>query len=78
MCYGSSIAVSYGVGRRLGLDPLWLWLRSRLAATARIPPLAWEPLYALGAAPKRPKKKKKKKVDFELKEFISKNVWGGR
>ena len=40
-------------------DPelLWLWQ----AATALIRLLAWEPPYASGVAPKRPKKKKKKK-----------------
>ena len=36
---------------------LWLWCR--LAATALIGPLAWEPPYATGAALKRLKKKKK-------------------
>ena len=53
--------MSYGVGHRCssGLALLWLW--RRLAATAPIGPLAWEPPYAAGAALKRPKKKKKKK-----------------
>ena len=36
---------------------LWLW--RRLAATAPIQPLAWEPPCALGVALKRQKKKKK-------------------
>ena len=44
------IAVSYGVGRRYGLDPVLLWLWCRLAATALIRPLAWEPPYATEAA----------------------------
>ena len=35
---------------------LWLWCRP--AAVALIRPLAWEPLYAMGVALKRPKKKK--------------------
>ena len=41
-----------GVGRRRGLDPmwLWLWLWCRLVATALIRPLAWEPPYAEGVA----------------------------
>ena len=42
-----------------------LWFRSqmcRLAATASIRPLAWEPPYAVGVALKRPKKKKKKET----------------
>ena len=53
--------MSCGVGRRRGLDPALLWLWRRLAATAPIRPLAWEPPYAAGAAQemeKRPKKKK--------------------
>ena len=37
---------------------LWLWCR--LAATAPIRPLAWEPLCATGAALKRQKKNKRK------------------
>ena len=36
---------------------LWLW--RRLAATAPIRPLAWEPPYAAGVALKRQKTKKK-------------------
>ena len=36
---------------------LWLW--HRLAATALIRPLAWEPPYAVGAALKRQKTKNK-------------------
>ena len=32
-----------GVGRRQGSDPALLWLWLRLAATAPIRPLAWEP-----------------------------------
>ena len=47
---GSSIAVSYGVGRRRGLVPELLWLWSRPAATAPVRPLAWEFPYAVGAA----------------------------
>ena len=37
---GSGIAVSCGVGRRLGSDPTLLWLWCRLAAVALIRPLA--------------------------------------
>ena len=51
------------MGRRHGSDPALLWLWRRLAATAPIRPLAWEPPYAEGVAQemaKRPKKKKKK------------------
>ena len=56
--------MSCGVGRRCSLDPVLLWLWHRLAATAPIRPLAWEPLYAAGVAlekAKRQKRKKKKK-----------------
>ena len=45
-----------GVGCRRGLDPVLLWLWCRLAATAPIRPLAWEPPYASGVVLKRPKK----------------------
>ena len=40
-------------------DPALLWLWCRLAPTALIRPLAWEPLYAVGAALEKAKKKKK-------------------
>ena len=55
---GSGIAMSYGVGRRCGLDPALLWLWCRPAATAPIQPLAWEAPYTLSAALKRKEKKK--------------------
>ena len=54
------MAMGCGVGRRLGLDPELLWLWHRLAATALIGPLTWEPPYAVGTALKRQKAKKKK------------------
>ena len=57
--------MSCGVGHRHGSDLALLWLWRRLEATAPIQPLAWEPLYAAGAAlektKKDPKKLKKKK-----------------
>ena len=46
---------------RLGSDPTLLWLWCRLAATAPIRPLAWEPPYVVGETKKKKKKKKKKK-----------------
>ena len=55
-----SIAVSYGVGCRPGLDPSLLWLWHRLVATALNWPLAWEPPYATDAALCRGEKKKDK------------------
>ena len=57
---GSGVAVSCGVGCRRGSDPVLLWLWRRLAATAPIRPLAWEPPYAAGAAQEMAKKKDKK------------------
>ena len=57
-----------GVARRHGLDLAFLWLWCRLAATALIRPLAWEPPYALGTALKRQKKKKRKEEEEEEKE----------
>ena len=51
--------MSCGVGRRCGSDLALLWLWRRLAATAPIRPLAWEPPYAAGEALKRQMKKQK-------------------
>ena len=53
--------MSCGGGRRCGSDPVLLWLWRRLAATAPIGPLAWEPPYAVGAAQEMAKRQKKKK-----------------
>ena len=41
---------SCGVGCRCGSDPMLLWSWCRPAAVAPIRPLAWELLYAVGAA----------------------------
>ena len=54
---GSGVAISCGVGCRRGSDLASLLLWCRLAATAPIGPLAWEPPYASGAALKRQKNK---------------------
>ena len=54
----SSIAVA-GVGPRLGLDPVLLWLWYRPASAAPIWPLAWELPYAAGVTIKRRKKRTK-------------------
>ena len=56
---GSSVAVSCGIGRRRGSDPMLLWRRP--VATAPIGPLAWEPPYAAGEAQEKAKRQKKKK-----------------
>ena len=50
------MAMSCGVGHRHSLDPVLPCLWCRLAATAQIGPLTWEPPYAVGAALKRKKK----------------------
>ena len=47
---GSGVAMSCGVGCRVGLDLSLPWLWCRLAAVAPIQPLAWEPPYAAGGA----------------------------
>ena len=44
-----------GVGRRHGLDPVFLGLWYRPVATAPIQPLAWEPPCAAGSALKSKK-----------------------
>ena len=53
---GSGVGVSWGVGHRHALDPVWLWLWRRPAAAAPIGPLAWEPPWAVGAGPKKTKR----------------------
>ena len=64
---GPGFAVNCGVGCRRGSDPALLWLWCRLAATAPIRLLAWEPPYAEGAALEKAKRpKKKKKVNGDL------------
>ena len=60
--------MSYGIGHRRGLDPALLWLWHRLAATAPIRPLAWEPPYAMGVAQEKAKRQKI--------IIIIENVWG--
>ena len=60
MGQGSGVAVSCGVGHRRGSDPALLWLWRRLAATAPIRPLAWEPPYAAGVAQEMAKRQKNK------------------
>ena len=57
--------MSCGVGLRHGSDLVLLWLWRRLAATAPIRPLAWEPPYAVGAALKRQERKEKKRKERE-------------
>ena len=52
--------MSCGVGHRhAASDPELLWLWRRLAATAPIRPLAWEPPYAAVAAQEMAKRQRK-------------------
>ena len=59
-------AMSWSVGRKCGLDSALLRLWHRLAAAVPIPPLAWEPPYATGAALKGQKKKKDPMTEVHL------------
>ena len=59
--WGSSIAISYGVGGRHSLDLEWLWLWCRLVAAALIQSLAWDLPCATSTALKSKKKLKIKK-----------------
>ena len=52
--------MSCGIGHRCGSDPVLLWLWCRLATTALIRSLAWEPPYAAGVALRKKKKEKKR------------------
>ena len=51
--------MSCGVGCRLGMDRMLLWLWRRPAAVAPIEPLAWGPPNAMGVALKSKKQKQK-------------------
>ena len=63
--WGSGLAMSSGVVRRCGSNPVLLCLWGGPAAVALIQPLAWELPYATGAVLKKKKKKK------EAREFPS-------
>ena len=65
------MAMSCGISFGRGLDPTRLWLWRRLAATAPMGPLAWEPPYAAGAALEKAKKDKKKKTSKETFQSIN-------
>ena len=65
--------MSRGVGCRRGSDPALLWLWRRLAATAPIQPLVWEPPYAMGTALKRQNKQTNKKYVLEFPSWHSGN-----
>ena len=60
--------MSCGVGGRCSSDLVLLCLWCRLAATALIGPLAWEPPYAAGPAQKDRKKEREKERQKDRKE----------
>ena len=60
--------MSCGVGHRHGLDPKFLWLWCRLAATAPIQPLAWELPYAASVGLKNREKDQKIKINKSKQE----------
>ena len=64
--------MSCGVDHRCGSDLELLWLWCRLVVTALTQPLAEEPPYTAGAAPKRKKDKKKKKKKITSLEDLNK------
>ena len=70
--WGSSVAVSHGVGCGHCLHMALLWLWCRLEATALIQALGWELPYAASEAvkSKKPKKKKKKTPKKTLKKSV--------
>ena len=78
MGYGSSVAVSCGVGRRLSSDLawLWLWLWCRPAAVVLIRLLAWELPYAAGAALKRTKRQINQSVNQSINQ-VTKSLFLG-
>jgi len=67
--------MSSGVGRRLGSDPVLLWLWHRLVATALIRPLAWEPPCATGTALEKAKRQKQTNKKKQTKFFKKPKVW---
>ena len=63
-------------------DPVLLWLWCRLAATALIRPLAWEPPYTVGVALKKKKKLKsnqgKKKNKDKNEDVLLNRLYSGQ
>ena len=71
--------MSCGVGRRRGLDPVFLWLWCKLATTAQIRPLAWEPPCSVGVALEKTKnkqtnKKQNKKKPMKWKKTVKQSL----
>ena len=65
--------MSCGVGHRPDLDLVLLWLWHRLAATALILPLTWEPPYVVGAALKQTNKQTK--ISIQSSESWEQNLF---
>ena len=67
------------VGCRCGSDPTLLWLWCRLAATAPMRPLAWEPPYAVSVALEKTKRQKRKETNsfFPLAIVLSSSLLPG-
>ena len=68
------MAVSCGVGCRCSLDLALLWLWHRLAATALIQPLSWEPPYAASTPLKSKTKQKQNQICTILGTEVSRIV----
>ena len=64
--------MSCSVGLRCGSNPTLSWLWCRLAATALIRPVAWEPPCGMGAALEKTKKKKKKLTCKDINRKLAK------
>ena len=58
--------MSCGAGCRRSLEPVFLWLWHRLAATALIRPVPWEPPYAMGAALEKAKRQINKQTKYTM------------
>ena len=74
--WGSGIAVSCGIVRRCGLDPMFLWLWCRSAAALPMRALAWEPPCTMGVALKRQIKNKKSRVILLVARLPEGECWG--
>ena len=70
--------MSCGVGHIRSLDPVLQWLWCRWAAVAPIRPLAWEPQYATGAAPKAKKEKKYLQIPYNPYQNLNGIFHGNR
>ena len=66
MHWGSGTAMSHNIGCRYGSDLALLWLWHRLATTAQIQPLTWEPPYAMG----EPLKSKNKQMNKQKNKSL--------